>query len=76
MRLLAAVFLTLCGACGRSGADRESAGRATFRLPHAGVWLVKAVHMIPFDGGKADWQSFWASLTFEIVDGAVVRSAR
>jgi hypothetical protein len=51
-------------------------GRAAFRLPQAGVWLVKAVQMIPFDGGKADWQSFWASLTFEIPERGVVRSLR
>ena len=63
---------------GKLAARSDPGGRAAFRLPHGGVWLVKAVHMIPFDEGKgkADWQSFWASLTFEIVDGAVVRSAR
>jgi uncharacterized GH25 family protein len=57
-------------------ARSDAGGRATLRLPHAGVWLVKAVHMIPFDGGKADWQSFWASLTLEIPDRRVVRSAQ
>ena len=57
-------------------ARSDAAGRVTFRLPQAGVWLVKAVHMIPADGRKADWQSFWASLTFEIPGRGVVRSAR
>jgi uncharacterized GH25 family protein len=57
-------------------ARSDPGGRATFRMPQAGVWLVKAVQMIPFDGGKADWQSFWASLTFEIPDRGVVKSAR
>jgi hypothetical protein len=28
------------------------------------MWLVKSVHMIP--GAKADWESYWASLTFEL----------
>lgn len=51
-------------------------GRAAFRLPHAGVWLVKAVQMIPFDGGKADWQSLWASLTFEIPNRGLIKSVR
>jgi uncharacterized GH25 family protein len=42
-------------------------GRATFTLPRSGAWLIKAVHMIraPRDAGAA-WESFWASLTFEI----------
>ncbi|MGI8783990.1 MAG: DUF4198 domain-containing protein [Acidobacteriota bacterium] len=42
-------------------------GRASLRLPHSGVWLVKAVHMIPVqDEAVADWESLWASLTFEV----------
>ena len=42
-------------------------GRASFTLPRAGAWLIKAVHMIraPRDAG-ADWESFWASLTFSL----------
>lgn len=41
-------------------------GRATVELGKPGVWLLNAVHMIP-PGllTKADWESFWASLTFE-----------
>ena len=32
-----------------------------------GLWLVKAVHMIPAPAGTgAQWTSFWASLTFEL----------
>lgn len=42
-------------------------GRVRLRLPAGGRWLVKAVHMTPAsDAGEADWQSLWASLTFEI----------
>jgi len=38
------------------------------------VWLVKAVHMIPLPkDGDADWESFWASLTFELPAQAAVR---
>jgi uncharacterized GH25 family protein len=45
--------------------DRE--GRVRFRLPKDGMWLIKAVHMIPAPvGANADWTSFWASLTFEL----------
>jgi uncharacterized GH25 family protein len=51
-------------------------GHVAFALPHAGVWLVKAVHMIAADGRKADWQSLWASLTFEIVERSLVKGGR
>jgi uncharacterized GH25 family protein len=41
-------------------------GRARFHLTPGGMWLIKAVHMIPAPAGShADWMSFWASLTFE-----------
>jgi uncharacterized GH25 family protein len=48
---------------GRS--DRD--GRVRFRLHPGGMWLIKAVHMIPAPAGStAEWASFWASLTFEL----------
>ena len=35
-------------------------------VPHAGEWLVSVVRMEPCkDSDEADWQSTWASLTFE-----------
>jgi len=44
--------------------DKE--GRVAIKLPKGGVWLVKAVHMIPQARFiRGDWESFWASLTFE-----------
>ena len=47
----------------RSGSD----GRVKLHLRPGGMWLVKAVHMIPAPAGvSADWQSYWASLTFEM----------
>jgi uncharacterized GH25 family protein len=47
-------------------ARTDAAGLARLRLDRPGTWLVKAVHMIPApaDAG-ADWESFWASFTFE-----------
>lgn len=47
-------------------ARSDKDGRVRFRLPGSGIWMVKAVHMIPAppDSG-ADWKSFWASLTFK-----------
>jgi uncharacterized GH25 family protein len=46
----------------RTGKD----GRVRFRLRPGGMWLIKAVHMVPAPAGThAEWASFWASLTFE-----------
>ena len=48
----------------RLRSDRK--GRVTFHLPKRGVWLIKSVQMIPAPAGSnADWESLWASLTFE-----------
>jgi uncharacterized GH25 family protein len=42
-------------------------GRVSFRFPRGGAWLVKAVHLVPApEGTGADWESFWASSTFEL----------
>ncbi len=48
----------------RTGPD----GLVQLPLDRAGRWLVKAVHMIPVPATDpaADWESFWASLTFEV----------
>jgi hypothetical protein len=58
----------------RLAARSDSDGRVMFRLGRAGRWLVKAVHMVaaPPDVA-ADWESLWASATFEIHES---RSAR
>ncbi len=47
----------------RTGTD----GRVKLALPtRNGMWLIKAVHMVPAaDGSNADWSSYWASLTFD-----------
>ncbi len=57
----------------RTGAD----GRVTIPLDRPGRWLVKAVHMIevPDPDPQADWESFWASLTFAIPAGPASPSA-
>jgi uncharacterized GH25 family protein len=53
-------------------ADKLSArtdkdGRVRFKLRPGGMWLIKAVHMVPAPtGSHAEWASFWASLTFEV----------
>ncbi len=45
----------------------DARGRVTLKLDRPGFWLIKAVRMIPAspDAG-ADWESFWASLTFAL----------
>lgn len=47
-------------------ARTDAEGRARIELPHSGRWLLAVVHMerakVP---ERADWESFWASLTFE-----------
>ena len=51
----------------RLSARTDAEGRVSFALARPGAWLVKAVHMVPApaDSG-ADWESLWASLTFEV----------
>ena len=45
----------------------DASGRVRFSLPQDGTWLVKTVHMVPAAAGSgADWESIWASLTFEL----------
>ena len=44
----------------------DARGRVTLNLPKDGVWLIKSVYMIEAPKGSgADWESLWASLTFE-----------
>ena len=49
-------------------ARTDESGRVDLKLDLSGVWLVKAVHIIetPADEKNADWESFWASLTFRL----------
>ncbi len=50
-----------------AGARTDADGRAAFTLPSHGWWLIHGVHMAraPHEAG-ADWESSWASLTFEV----------
>jgi uncharacterized GH25 family protein len=50
----------------RLRARSGSRGAFSFTLPRGGVWLIKSVHMVrAWFFSDADWDSFWASLTFE-----------
>ena len=45
----------------------EADGRVSFRMQAPGRWRISAVHMIEAPRQiDADWESLWASLTFEI----------
>jgi uncharacterized GH25 family protein len=49
----------------KQSARTDKDGRVRFQLRPGGMWLIKAVHMVPAPAGvQADWDSFWASLTF------------
>lgn len=50
-------------------ARTNGAGRARLPIPSGGRWLVHAVHVVPVrDDPRADRESFWASLTFEVAE--------
>ena len=61
----------------RLSARSDQDGRVVFTLPEGGIWLVKAVHMIAAPpGSAADWQSFWASSTFELPSSHAQQNSR
>lgn len=49
----------------RARTDKD--GRVTFKLAAEGAHLVRVVHMVPAPAETgSDWESLWASLTFEV----------
>lgn len=45
----------------------DAQGRATLPLARGGRWLIKSVHVVRAPAGsRADWESLWASLTFDL----------
>ncbi|MBA3886782.1 MAG: DUF4198 domain-containing protein [Acidobacteria bacterium] len=47
-------------------ARSDAEGRVQVPLT-AGTWLIKTVHMVPApEGAGVDWQSIWATLTFDV----------
>lgn len=50
----------------RVEARSDRHGRVVLQLPLGGNWMIKAVHVIPAPAGmEADWESLWASVTFQ-----------
>ncbi|KGF68955.1 hypothetical protein LL06_13530 [Hoeflea sp. BAL378] len=55
------------GAATRVVARTDETGLARFPLPAAGTYLASSVHMIEAPADRnADWESYWASLTFAV----------
>lgn len=51
----------------RLTARTDRKGEVSLTLTTPGMWLIKAVHMIPAaPASGAEWESLWASLTFEL----------
>jgi uncharacterized GH25 family protein len=53
------------GAPAASAGRTDADGRVRLRLPAPGLWVIAAVHMTEAAPGQgAEWESFWASLSF------------
>jgi uncharacterized GH25 family protein len=49
-----------------ASARSDAKGRVTLPLAKDGFWMIKAVHMVPAaPAAGVDWESIWATLTFE-----------
>jgi uncharacterized GH25 family protein len=45
----------------------DAKGMVNVTLDRGGAWMIKAVHVVPAAAGaRGQWESFWASLTFEL----------
>lgn len=44
----------------------DAGGFARFKLAGAGKWYVKMIHMTPLSDPNVNYESKWATLTFEI----------
>ncbi|MDP3859888.1 MAG: DUF4198 domain-containing protein [Stagnimonas sp.] len=64
----AGLSLALVGAGGREQANvsTDAEGRAQFRLPAAGAWLLRATDLRPATVPGLDWQSDFTTLTFRV----------
>jgi uncharacterized GH25 family protein len=47
-------------------ARSDSGGVVRFTLESAGKWSVKFIHMEPMSRDSVDYESKWATLTFEL----------
>lgn len=55
----------------------DAGGRALFPVNAPGPWIISAVHMVAAPPeARADWESFWASLTLDVPAATNVQHAR
>ena len=47
-------------------ARSDSAGVARFTLSEPGKWYIKFIHMVPVSGDSVNYESKWATLTFQV----------
>ena len=58
-------------------ARTDAKGRVTLKLDRAGEWMLKCVHMVPAAAETAmDWESLWASVTFDLAARAAADGAK
>jgi hypothetical protein len=68
------VYASYAGfAAGEGDAHREALhartdaqGVVRFTLPRAGRWYLRLIHMVPLEEQGVDYESLWATLTFEV----------
>ena len=51
---------------GEVRARSDSAGVVRFALATAGKWYIKFIHMVPVAGDSVNYESKWATLTFQV----------
>lgn len=48
-------------------AKTDEDGKVKFKVKNPGLWLIRLTHILPCENcDDADWESFWASFSFEI----------
>jgi hypothetical protein len=52
----------------------DASGKLEIRIAEAGKIRLHAVHMLPSTQPTHDWESFWATLTFEVASGLPMQS--
>lgn len=51
---------------GENWARSDTDGVARFPLSEAGKWYIKFIHMVPVSGDSVNYESKWATLTFQV----------
>ena len=47
--------------------ESDKNGKAWFKITNPGIWIIRSNHMIAIkDDPKADWESFWSNITFQV----------